>query len=378
MSAVMNETDFDIFLAVVPGLESVLCNELIEKGFAEPRPEPGGVTIRGGWPDVWRANLEIRGASRVLARVESFRVVHLSQLDKRARRVDWKRLLRADVPVRVEASCRGSKIYHAGAAAERVAKAIEAVAGASMSEDAGLCVRVRIENNLCTLSLDTSGELLHRRGFKAEVNKAPMRETLAALFLRAAGYDGTEPVLDPMCGSGTFVIEAAEIAQGLLPGRNRSFAFESIQGFDTKAWQSLKAERVDAAATAMVRSRFSGSDRDAGAVRMSTTNAERAGVDDICGFQILSVSDLKRPDGEPGLVIANPPYGARIGNKKALYAVYGALGDVARSRLSGWRVALVTSDAALARATRLPFGPPGRAVDHGGIKVRLYTTGPLR
>ena len=369
---------FDIFLAVAPGLEPMLCAELAEKGFADPRPEPGGVTIVGGWPEVWRANLEIRGASRILARIGSFRVVHLSQLDKSARRFDWASVLRSDVPVRVEASCKRSKIYHAGAAAERIATAIEARLGAPVRDDAAVCVRVRIEDNLCTLSVDTSGELLHRRGFKAEVNKAPMRETLAALFLRAAGFDGEEPVLDPMCGSGTFVIEAAEMAAGLAPGRSRAFAFELLAGFDAAAWSAMKAEAAARAAIIKPASRYIGSDRDAGAVRMSATNAERSGVAGITGFAGSPVEAVPRPDGPPGLVIVNPPYGARIGNKKGLYPIYGAFGDAMRLRFSGWRVAMVTTDPALARATRLPFGPPGRPVDHGGIKVRLFTTAPLR
>lgn len=373
-----DDPHFDIFLAVAPGLEPMLCAELAEKGFAVPRPEPGGVTIVGGWPDVWRANLEIRGASRILARIGSFRVVHLSQLDKSARRFDWASVLRSDVPVRVEASCKRSKIYHAGAAAERIATAIEARLGAPVRDDAAVCVRVRIEDNLCTLSVDTSGELLHRRGFKAEVNKAPMRETLAALFLRAAGFDGEEPVLDPMCGSGTFVIEAAEMAAGLAPGRNRAFAFEQLAGFDAAAWSAMKAEAAARAATMKPASRYIGSDRDAGAVRMSATNAERSGLAGITSFAGSKVEAVPRPDGPPGLVIVNPPYGARIGNKKGLYPVYGAFGDAMRLRFSGWRVAMVTTDPALARATRLPFGPPGRPVDHGGIKVRLFTTAPLR
>ncbi|WP_291845086.1 class I SAM-dependent RNA methyltransferase [Maricaulis sp.] len=377
-----NDTGFEIFLGVVPGLEPALCAELTALGFDKPRPEPGGVTIVGGWADVWRANLEVRGASRILARFDSFRVVHLSQLDKRAHRFDWKGLLRPDMPVKVEASCRRSKIYHAGAAAERVAKAIEAVAGTPTSDEAGLCVRVRIDDNLCTLSVDTSGELLHRRGFKAEVSKAPIRETMASLFLREAGFDGAEPVLDPMCGSGTFVIEAAEIAAGLLPGRSRNFAFELLAGFDRAAWRSLKSARTETAAARAAATfgaaRYRGSDRDPGAVRMSRTNAERAGLAGVTDFDVVPVKELARPDGPPGLVIVNPPYGARIGNKKALYAVYGAFGEAMRMHFSGWRVALVTTDPALVRATRLPFGQPGRPVDHGGLKVRLHLTGPLR
>ncbi|WP_417479405.1 THUMP domain-containing class I SAM-dependent RNA methyltransferase [Maricaulis maris] len=373
-----SDMPFEIFLAVPPGLEPMLRAELVEKGFKAPQVEAGGVTITGGWPDVWRANLEVRGASRILARIGSFRVVHLSQLDKRARQFDWLAVLKPGVPVRVEASCRKSKIYHAGAAAERVANAIETAIGVPTSDDAAVCVRVRIDDNLCTLSIDTSGELLHRRGFKAEVNKAPMRENLAALFLRACGFDGVEPVLDPMCGSGTFVIEAAEIAGRLAPGRERAFAFEHLAGFDAVIWQSMKSDAGTRATARSVVSRYRGSDRDEGAVRMSRTNALRAGVDDVTMFDVCPVEQLERPDSPPGLVIVNPPYGARIGNRKGLYGVYGALGDTMRTRFAGWRVGLITTDSALARATRLPFAPPGRPVDHGGLKIRLHLTKPLR
>ncbi|WP_448207175.1 THUMP domain-containing class I SAM-dependent RNA methyltransferase [Azospirillum sp. sgz302134] len=365
--------DFDIFIVTAPGLESVLCDEVRAKGFREPTPIKGGVTVKGGWPEVWRANLELRGATRVLARVAEFRAFHLAQLDKRARRVAWADILRADVPVRVEASCKGSRIYHAGAAAQRIERAIREELGAPASPEAEIVVKARIDDDLCTISVDTSGESLHKRGHKEAVNKAPMRETLAALFLRQCGFDGTEPVVDPMCGSGTFVIEAAEIAAGLHPGRSRRFAFEQLASFDEAAWQSLRA----AGGGTRPEVRFYGSDRDAGAIAMSRANAERAGVADLTEFQQHAVSDLAAPDGPPGLVIVNPPYGARIGDKKQLYPLYHALGQTLLARFSGWRVGLITSEESLAKATGLPFAPPAAPVSNGGLRIALYTTGPL-
>ncbi|MEA1941701.1 MAG: class I SAM-dependent RNA methyltransferase [Pseudomonadota bacterium] len=374
----MPSAPFEIFLTAAPGLEGALCAEAAALGFSDAAPGPGGVTVTGGWPDVWRANLQLRGASRVLARIGAFRVVHLSQLDKRARKFPWDEVLRRDVPVRVEASCRRSKIYHDRAAAQRVETALRESFGAVVSADAEVCVRARIEDNVCTLSVDTSGALLHRRGYKEAVAKAPMRETLASLFLRECGYEGREPVLDPMCGSGTFPIEAAEIAAGLPAGRARSFAFEQLATFDAAAWQVLRDEALAAHRDVPPDIRFYGSDRDAGAIGMSTANAERAGVAGLTVFRHAAVADLQRPEGPPGLVIVNPPYGGRIGKKAALVTLHGTLGQVLRSRFSGWRVGLVTTDAALARATRLPFGKPGRPVDHGGLKVRLYRTPPLK
>ncbi len=325
----------------------------------------------GGWPDVWRANLDLRGASRVLVRVAAFRALHLAQLDKRARKVPWGDMLRWDVAVRVEASTRKSRIYHAGAATQRIERAIRDGFGTRIAADAPVTVKARIDDDLVTISLDTTGEGLHKRGHKEWVGKAPMRETLAALILRAAGFDGTEPVVDPMCGSGTFVIEAAGIAAGLQPGRDRGFAFEHLASHDAAAVAALR--RTGGRATDL---RYMGSDRDQGAIRGASANADRAGVAGLARFEVRAISDAGPVEGPPGLVVVNPPYGARIGNRKQLFALYGALGRTLASRFSGWRVALVTADPGLARATALPFiDGPGFA--HGGLRLRLYQTPPL-
>lgn len=364
---------FEIFLTTVPGLEATLCAEIRGKGFRQPRPVPGGVTIQGGWPEVWRANLWIRGAGRVLARLDAFHVTHLAQLDGRARHVPWASVLRPDIPVRVEASCAASKLYHSGAVEQRIATAIRETLGAPVSPEGGILVRARIDHDLCTISLDTSGEPLHKRGYKEAVNPAPLRETMASLFLQQCGYDGREPVLDPMCGAGTFVIEAAEIAARLNPGRLRHFAFEQFATFDAEAWERMRAvgSRRPPAANCH------GSDRDAGAIEMSRANAARAGVADHALFRQATVSDAVPPEGPPGLVMVNPPYGNRLGDTSALAPLYRALGQVLRQRFPGWRVGLVTSEPALAHATALPFLPSDAPVPHGGLRVTLYRTAPL-
>jgi putative N6-adenine-specific DNA methylase len=365
--------ELEIFLVVPPGLETALQEEIRTKGFKSPAIRKGGVTIKGGWPDVWRANLELRGPTRIIARMMSFRASHMSELDKRARKVPWEMFLRRDRPFRVEASCSQSKIYHSGAAEQRIQRAIQEQLGAPFDINAEVCIRARIENDVCTIAVDTSGDLLHKRGHKQAVNKAPMRETMAALFLRMCGYSGSEPVLDPMCGSGTFVIEAAEIAAGLLPGRSRHFAFEQLATFDPVAWQTMLAKETRRTPAA----RFYGSDRDAGAIAMSKANAERAGVQHLTDFNQRSIEDLEAPEGPPGLVIANPPYGDRIGDKKRLGALYRRFGETLRTRFPGWRVGLITNEPSLASATGLPFGKPHGPVSHGGLRVNLYLTAPL-
>ena len=258
-----------------------------------------------------------------------------------------------------------------------MARAITEELGAPIEAKAGLRVMVRIEDDLCTISLDTSGAPLHQRGLKHAVGKAPLRETLAALFLRQCAYQPGERVFDPMCGSGTFVLEAAETSAGLPPGRARQFAFEKLASFDAAAVHRILARVTpDPSATIGAPIGF-GSDRDEGAVRSATENAERAGIAAICQFARAPVGEAAPPEGPPGLVMINPPYGARIGNKKLLYGLYGALGETLRNRFVGWRVGLVTSEAGLARATGLPFDPPGPFVDHGGVKIRLHKSGPL-
>ncbi|MBM07068.1 MAG: RNA methyltransferase [Oceanibulbus sp.] len=365
---------FEIFLVCPPGLEDLLCAEAQEKGFAEAQAQPGGVTVQGGWPEVWRANLELRGAGRVLARIGGFMAFHLAQLDKRCRKFPFGDVLRADVPVKVQVTCKASKIYHAGAAQQRVETALRENHGITVDAEAALVLKVRIHDNAVQFSLDTSGEALHKRGHKEAVGKAPMRENMAALMLRACGYTPGEPVVDPMCGSGTFLIEAAEIAAGLKPGRSRSFAFEDLASFDSGVWEEMRSGGDVSPPSA----RFYGSDRDAGAIRMSTANAERAGVGAWCHFACHGAGEVQPPEGSPGLVIVNPPYGGRIGNKKLLYPLYGTLGETLKARFRGWRVGLVTSEPPLARATGLPWKPQGPAIAHGGMRIWLWQTEVLR
>ena len=360
-------TDLSIFLACPPGTEPLLATEAKAAGFRAVEPVPGGVTLQGDWSEVWRANLTLRGAARVLVRFAEFRAMHLAQLDKRARKLPWGDVLRADVPVKVEVTCRKSRIYHAKAAKQRIETAIRETLGAPISAEAALVVKARIEDDLVTLSLDTSGEPLHRRGHKQAVGKAPMRETLAALFLQQMGYDGSQTLVDPMCGSGTFPIEAAEIALGLLPGRSRVFAFATLASFDAAGFNALKTQPLRTTTT-----RFYGSDRDQGAIGMAQKNAERAGVAAFCQFERKPISDLTAPEGAPGIVIVNPPWGARIGDRKMLFALYGSLGKVLAARFRGWRVGVISPDAGLVKSTALGLQPAGAPVDMGGVKVSLY------
>jgi putative N6-adenine-specific DNA methylase len=232
---------------------------------------------------------------------------------------------------------------------------------------------VRLDHDRCEIGVETSGELLHLRGFKARSVQAPLRETLAAAFLFQCGFDGREPVVDPMCGSGTFVLEAAEIAAGLNPGRARRFAFEQLATFDAAAWAAMQAVSARPKSAA----RMYGFDRDAVAIEASRANVVAARIAERTTLERRRVSELQPPPGPPGLVIVNPPYGRRLGDAADLVALHRALGRVLRERFVGWRIGLVTAERSLAYATALPFLPPGPPVAHGGVRVTLFRTAVL-
>lgn len=371
------QTEFEIFLVTLPGLEDLLFAEVCEQGFRKPKVISGGVLIQGRWKDVWRANLVLRGASKVLARIGEFRAMHLAQLDKRARAFPWGDFIAPDHRIKVEVSTnKKSEIYHGGAAEQRIETAIHEEFGARIAssiETTDVLIKVRIARNLVILSLETSGTALHKRGHKLALGKAPLRETIAAMTLRACGYKRTEPLLDPMCGSGTFPIEAAEIAANKMAGRDRSFAFEHLVSYDADAVQAMK----DSWFTREPTPHFYGSDREKQVIAHAKDNAKRAGVEAACHFELKPVSQITPPEGPPGLVIVNPPYGTRIGNKNELFSLYQNFGEVMRARFSGWRVGMVTTEQSLAEATKLPWKTPSAPIPHGGLKIKIYQTDAL-
>lgn len=355
----------DFFAVCRPGLEPHLAAEVRALGFARGKHEPGGVSLRGDIREVWRANLELRGATRILLRIGQFRVVHFKQLEAEAAAFDWAAWLRPEVPVRVEAATSNSRLYHAGAVKTRLAEAL-ARRGYTVDPEAPVTLKVRIDRNLLTLSLDSSGTSLHKRGQKGFTGKAPLRETLAALLLRACDYEGG-PLVDPMCGSGTFLLEGAGIAGGLQPGRARDFAFKHFAGYDATAFAALLRPEPDRP----IAPHFFGFDRDEGAIAGARQNAAAQGLSDVISFAQQPVSALTPPDTPPGLVIVNPPYGARIGKSPQLAGLYGALGAALKSGFAGWRIGILTSDAGLVHATGLNLAS-GPILDNGGIKVKLW------
>ena len=393
MSPATVASQLDCFAVTAPGLEPICAGEVRSLGLDARVPrDGGGVSWRGDATSIARANLWLRSASRVVVRAARFRATAFYELELQAKRIAWERFLPPGRTVALRVTCRKSKLYHSDAVAERFVESIGrrvkgVVVDASSSADKGdepddepldapdakaarqLFV-VRLVHDECTVSADSSGELLHRRGYRRALAKAPLRETLAAALLLAADWKGDTPLVDPMCGSGTIPIEAAMLARRMAPGRARSFAFERWPEHDARAWASIVD---DARSGELPHSPVSieGYDRDAGAITAAQANAERAGVAADVRWAVQPISALAAAVG-PGLVATNPPYGVRVGEAGRLRDLYAQLGHVARRARAGWDVALVSANPTLERQTELELSARVRT-RNGGIPVRFMT-----
>jgi putative N6-adenine-specific DNA methylase len=375
----------DAFAVTAPGLEAICAGEAATFG-VRPKVLEGGVGWRGSMESVARANLWLRTASRVLVRVAEFRASAFFELELAARRVAWDRFLTSGSTVRFRVTCRKSKLYHSAAVAQRLADAvtrrvpgvkIEAKKSADADEDEADDARaqmfvVRLFHDVCTVSADTSGDLLHRRGYRQQLAKAPLRETIAAAMVLAADWPGDAPLIDPMCGSGTIPIEAALMARRIAPGRDRDFAFQGWPDFDAAEWAKL-LDGARAGERRRAPAPIAAADRDSGAIDAAQANAARAGVDADITFTHAPISALEPPSSSGrGWLVSNPPYGVRVGERDRLRNLYAQLGNIARAKLEGWTVGLLLADKHLAGQLGLELRE-SFATRNGGIPVRMMT-----
>jgi putative N6-adenine-specific DNA methylase len=378
------KTARDCYAIVAPGLEQLAVAELRAIGIEPGETEPGGVAFAADDTGLFEANLRLRTASRVIVRVAEFRATAFHELETLSRTIRWDELVAPGTAVRLRVTCRKSRLYHSDGVAQRVGDAIKrrvpgvTIAGAkreteddsdtdTAEPDAQLFL-VRFVKDVCTISVDSSGELLHRRGYRLATAKAPLRETLAAAMLLAVGYDGAIPLMDPMCGAGTIAIEAALIARRIAPGLNRAFACERWPGAPVKQFAAqramAKAERLSRAAAAII-----ASDRDAGGAAATLSNAERAGVSGDIEVRRGALSGITPPAGR-GLLLTNPPYGVRASSGNEVRNLYAQLGNVARAKCAGWTVAFLSADRAMDAQLKLPLRETLK-FKNGGIPVRL-------
>jgi putative N6-adenine-specific DNA methylase len=371
----------ECFGIVAPGLDALALAEARGIGLPAALAEGGGgIEWQGDLRSVLLANAALRITSRVVVRLASFEARSFAELERHARQIPWARVVTAGAAVRFRVTCKKSKLYHSDAVAQRLAVAVARaipgvrVEGAGGGEDDALddeaqLFVVRLLRDRCTVSADTSGALLHRRGYRLATAKAPLRETMAAGLIAASGWDAVSPLVDPFCGSGTIPVEAALMARGMAPGAMRPFAAERWPGVSRSLGARVRAELAERS-TPHAAGTIAGFDRDAGAIAAAVANAERAGVSTDLTLAVRSLSAAEFPSGARGWVVTNPPYGVRVGDVDRVRDLWAQLGHVLRERAPRWRVALLSPDPALERQLRIPMRVAA-ATSNGGIPVRI-------
>jgi putative N6-adenine-specific DNA methylase len=360
-----------IFAVTAPGLENVCAQELRTLTGTDVFVEPGGVRFSGGLRELYQANLSSRIASRFLVHLGDVRARDFSTFYKRCVQLPWGRFLKPETAVIIRASSRSSRLVHTGRLTETMTKAIGHSLGCSSGPTlsaSGQLIIAKMEGDVCRISIDSSGELLHRRGYRLQTAKAPLRETLAAGILGLLGWDGKRPLVDPMCGSGTFLVEAALLASRRPVGADRQFAFMDWPRFRPGLWSLLVEEgrRHSIDPTGAIY----GSDADSTAIEAAIKNLERSGCSESVSLSCRKINTVEGVQG-PGLVICNPPYGLRVGKNEDLISLYRQIGDLYQSQFPGWKGALLCPPGPLADATGLKLKKVA-ALLNGGLKVSLF------
>jgi putative N6-adenine-specific DNA methylase len=370
----------ECFGIVAPGLEAFALEEARALGLpASLADGGGGIEWHGDLRSVLLANAALRVASRVVVRLASFEARSFAELERHARQIPWSRVVAPGAAVRFRVTCKKSRLYHSDAVAQRLADAVtRAIPGVRVegsgpeddaADDEAQLFVVRVLRDRCTVSADASGALLHRRGYRQAIAKAPLRETIAAALIAASGWDAKSPLVDPFCGSGTIPIEAALMARGMAPGATRTFVAERWPGVSRTLGARVRAELAERSASSAPGT-IAGFDRDAGAITGAVANAERAGVSADLTLAVRSLSAAEFPAESKGWVVTNPPYGVRVGDVDRVRDLWAQLGHVLRERARGWRVALLSPDPVLERQLRIPLRVAA-ATSNGGIPVRI-------
>lgn len=366
------------FFAPCPrGLEALLADELSALGARDVTAIGGGVAFSGDWRVCYRANLESRLATRVLWRVAEGRYRSEEDIYRVAYGPTWARWFTAEDTMRVYLNARQSPLKSLDFATLRIKDAIcdhfRTVTGRRPSIDTvdpAVRVHAFLTRDTVTLYLDTSGEALYKRGYKPAAVEAPLKENLAAGILKLTGWlPHEEPLIDPMCGSGTFLIEAALMALDIAPGLERRFGFERLRNFDATLWRGLRSEAL--ARRRPVRSLpIFGSDIVGEQVRRSRLNLDSAGLAECVTLERADFIERSAP-ADHGVLVCNPPYGVRIGEQQELAAWYPKLGDALKANWAGWRAYFLSADTQLPKGVRLKASRK-TPLFNGALECRLY------
>ena len=335
----------------------------------------GGVAFSGDWTTCYRVNFWSRVASRVLWRIAAFDYKNEQDIYAHAKAVDWLKYFKVERTLRVNVTAQKSPLKSLEFVTLRIKDAVcdrfrDKLARRPDIDRTNPAVRVHafLEGNSAILYLDTSGEPLFKRGWRHGVADAPLRENLAAGIIMLTGWKPDEPLLDPMCGGGTLLVEAAAMARGRAPGARRSFGFENLCAFDSRTWEAVKGEEKKKEKQADLR--LFGSDTDPKALNAARRNLAEAGIERWVQLERSDILERSAP-APGGVMVANPPYGERIGTAEELASFYPKLGDALKKKFAGWRCYFFTADLRLPKLIRLE--PSARTpLWNGALECRLY------
>jgi putative N6-adenine-specific DNA methylase len=348
-----------MFATTAKGLEDVLTQELVRLDVKVISVEKGGVRFSGDLETCYMANLWLRTAHRILIFLKDFHCETPQHLYNGIRSINWREYVNPDMTLAVDCNLRDSRMTHSGFAAlktkDAIVDSIRDYYGRRPDVDVqnpDLRINLHILRNYCTVSLDSSGISLDKRGYRMDAGDAPLRETLAAALVELSGWDGTVPLIDPMCGSGTIPVEAAMKAAGIPPGLRRlSYGFQRWPSYDEAIWNGLLKEAKNRLLERIYSPVF-GFDVSSPLIEKAKKNASRAGVGNYIVFEKRDIVDLQPPD-PPGIVLFNPPYGVRLGEMDALKKLYKHIGDTLKNRCKGYNAYLFTGNPELAKSVGL-------------------------
>jgi len=365
------------FFATCPrGLEAPLAVELVAVGAREIRTTGGGAHFRGDLAACYAANLESRVATRILWRVAEAPYRSEQDVYEATHAQDWPARFRVDRSIRVDVNAIRSPLRSLEFATLRIKDAVcdrfRAAVGARPDVDTrspDVRIHAFLDERTLTLYLDTSGEPLYKRGWRTRTGEAPLKENLAAGIVTLTGWRGDEPFLDPMCGGGTILLEAAAIALGIAPGSRREFGFERLEGFDARLWRELR-ERAKAREHRNRPVAIFGADLYGAEIAKARAAVEAAGLERAVQLKQANLLELS-PPAPAGVLVANPPYGVRLGEDAELAAFYPQLGDALKARFAGWRCYFLTADLRLAKLIGLKASKR-TPLFNGPLECRLF------
>ena len=365
------------YFATCPrGLEALLADELASVGAKTIQATDGGVGFSGDWAVCYRANLESRIATRIMWRVASGQYASEDDLFNAAYKLDWPNWFKVSNNFMVKVTGVKCPLKSLEFATLRIKDAVcdkfrQAVKSRPYIDTKEPDVRIHayLAADNYQFYLDTSGQALYQRGLRRASIEAPLRENLAAGIIKLSGWKPGMPFLDPMCGSGTFLLEATMMALNIAPGSHRPFGFEKLKNFDESLWNKLRQEALKKAKP-VVFSKIYGSDADLRAVRIAKQNLQQAGLLDAVQLAQLEFTQVPAPAGE-GVMVANPPYGVRIGEDEELAALYPKMGETLKRNFAGWNAYFLTNDMRLPKLMRL--APSKRTpLFNGPLECRLF------